>query len=77
MRPDEKEIEKMKTGTHIRAKRAARRCSQLRLAKLSGLSRYVLSLIENGYRKPTKAELRKIKTALSAHKDSNGTGGRP
>jgi hypothetical protein len=55
---------KMRTANQIRAERAARRCSQHTLARLSGLSRYLISLFECGYREPTKAEMAKVRTAL-------------
>ena len=54
----------MKASEQIRAGRAVRRCPQITLAKLSGLSRYMISLFECGYREPTRDEFAKLKGAL-------------
>lgn len=51
----------MKTANQIRAKRAEVRCSQLSLARLSGLTRYRVSLFECGYCNPTPSEAAALK----------------
>lgn len=66
----------METANFIRAERASQRLSQLKLSQLSGLSRYLISLFENGYREPTKTELSKIKAALARKKSETTRGGR-
>lgn len=48
----------------LRARRNRLRCSQYLIAKLAGLSRNRISLIECGYVEATTEELRKIHIAL-------------
>lgn len=48
------------TGADLRVTRAALRMSQMALAKASGISRYRLSLCENGFGKLSEDEWKKL-----------------
>jgi len=51
-------------GRIIREERKAKKISQEKLSKLTGLDRTFISLIENGKRNPTLATILKISAAL-------------
>jgi transcriptional regulator with XRE-family HTH domain len=51
-------------GKLIQQERKAKQISQERLAKLTGLDRTFISLIENGKRSPTLSTILKISSAL-------------
>lgn len=52
-------------GHRIKLIRQVKQVSQLELAKITGIDNSRLSLIENGYVKPTSEQLDKIKAALN------------
>ena len=69
----------MKTET-LRIRRVSLRSSQYTVARLAGLSRNKLSLIECGYAEATSEELNRLQAALDTiedrfHKFSIGIGG--
>ncbi len=51
-------------GKIIQAERKAKKISQEKLSKISGLDRTFISLIENGKRNPTFSTILKISSAL-------------
>lgn len=51
-------------GKIIQAERKAKKISQEKLSKLTGLDRTFISLIENGKRNPTLSTILKISSAL-------------
>jgi len=51
-------------GKILQAERKAKKISQEKLSKLSGLDRTFISLVENGKRSPTFSTILKISSAL-------------
>jgi len=52
-------------GRILQEERKSKNCSQEKLAKLTGLDRTFISLIENGKRSPTLSTILKISSALT------------
>ncbi len=59
----------MHMGEKIRAARFSKRWSQVELSRRSGISRWVLCMVERGYRLPDSTELRRLGRALNIKLD--------
>ncbi len=59
----------MHMGEKIRAARFSKRWSQVELSRRSGVSRWILSMVEREYRLPTSTELRRLGRVLKIKLD--------
>jgi len=59
----------MHMGEKIRAARFSKRWSQVELSRRSHVSRWILSMVERGYRLPTSTELRRLGRVLKIKLD--------